>query len=332
MTIREVSEKEKNQFNAVAAHPLQSWEWGEFRQKTGLKVIRLGVFEGKKLKAGYQLTIHPLPKLPYTIIYLAKSSLPNEAAFQTLQKIGRTEKAIFIKLEPNINLPADQSPLNHYCQKGEDNFYHYTFQIDLTKSEEKLLTAMKSKTRYNIRVAQRHGVEIVQDKSKKAFETYLNLMWETTQRQGFYTHTKDYHRQLWETLSKTNIYHLFLAKYKNEILAAYIFFVFNGVLYYPYGASTREHREVMAPHLLFWEAMKFGKKSGCKIFDTWGSLGPNANPKDPWFGFHRFKAGFGGRLVESIGAYDLVINPQFYRLYNLANKLRWRFLRLKTHL
>lgn len=330
MIIREVLENEKIKFNCLATHPLQSWEWGEFRQKTGLKVIRLGAFEGKKLKAGYQLTIHPLPKLPYTAIYLAKSTFPDKQVFQALKEIGQKQKAIFIKIEPNINLPLKQPlPLTNSCQKSKANFYRYTFQINLNQTEENLLAQMKSKTRYNIRVAQRHGVEIVQDKSQKAFDTYLKLMWKTTQRQGFYAHTKDYHRKLWQTLGPTNIYHLFLAKFKGEILAAYVFFIFNGVLYYPYGASTRHHREVMAPYLLFWEAMKFGRQNNCQIFDTWGSLGPDANPKDPWYGFHRFKQGFGGQLVESIGAYDLVGKPQLYQLYKITNKLRWAFLRFK---
>jgi len=189
---------------------------------------------------------------------------------------------------------------------------------------------MKSKTRYNIKVAQKHGVQVIEDNSQSAFETYLKLTWETTERQGFYAHNQDYHRLLWETLMPTGMYHLMLAKYQKQVLAAYVFFVFNQVLYYPYGASTRSYREVMAPHALFWEAIKSGKKQGCKIFDMWGSLGPNPNPLDPWYGFHRFKEGFGGGLVEFLGTYDLVINPQIYPFYNLSNSLRWKFLRFKS--
>jgi len=323
----------KKQFNALAAHPLQAWEWGEFRTKTGVKVIRF-----VEAKHTYQITFHPIPKLPYTIGYLPKSDPPTAGALKKIRQIGREQKAIFIKLEPNLNFPADQTAnkqtkakqsLLRHCQPGKNHFHRYTFQIDLAKSEDEILAAMKSKTRYNIRLAERRGVKIIQDKSKKAFEIYLRLMWKTTQRQGFYAHTKKYHRLLWETLKDTDIYHLFLAQYQGQILAAYVFFIFNRVLYYPYGASTREHREVMAPHALFWQAIKFGKSKGCRIFDMWGSLGPDAKPTDPWSGFHRFKAGFGGRLMESIGAYDLVINSQLYPLYRLANRFRWALLRLR---
>jgi len=328
MIIREVLEEEKDQFNQVVTHPIQSWEWGEFRKKTGIEVLRLGVFDEDKLKVGYQLTVHPLPKLPYTIIYFPKGPMPDKIMLETLKKIGRQKKAIFVKLEPNVKAPQGKEfLLANGCRVGRPLFTRFTFQLDLTKTEEQLLSEMKPKTRYNIRLSQRHGVEVVEDNSSRAFEIYLKLLLETTRRQRFYAHTPSYHRLLWETLSPTDIYHLFLAKYKGEVLAAYIFFTFNKVLYYPYGASTRTHKEVMAPYALFWEAIKFGRQKGCQVFDMWGTPGPNPDPRDPWFGFHRFKEGFGARLVEFVGSYDLVLNRFFYPLFNLANTLRWKFLR-----
>lgn len=306
-------------------HPLQSPEWGKFREKTGVKVIRLN---------NWQLTVHPIPRTPWTILYFPKGPKPNKLMLDELRKIGGQERAILVKLEPNIR--ADQKTkdflLANGCQPGQPLFTKYTFQLDLTKTEEEILAGMKSKTRYNIRVAQRHGVEVVEDNSQKAFEAYLKLTFETTKRQGFYAHTPQYHRLLWETLAPTGMYHLFLAKYQDRILAAYVFFTFDKILYYPYGASTREHREMMAPYALFWEAIRFGKKQNCRVFDMWGSPGPNPNPKDSWYGFHRFKEGFGGELVEFLGTYDLIINPAIYPLYNFANSLRWKLLRLKSRI
>lgn len=330
MIIRQVLPEEKEQFNQIATHPLQSWEWGELRQKTGKKVIRLGVFEGKELKAGYQLTIHPIPKTGFSILYFPKGPLPDKTMLDTLTKLGQQEKAILVKMEPNVevgNLMKDPR-----IKPGKPFFFKYTFQIDLTKSENDLLAAMHPKTRYNIRLSQRHGLKVVEDNSDKAFSTYLQLMIKTTKRQHFYAHTPDYHQKMWETLNPAGIAHLLLARYKGKILAAYIFFTFNNILYYPYGGSSRKHKEVMPAYAMMWEAIKFGKKAGCKIFDLWGCLGPNPDPGDPWYGFHRFKTGFGGKLVELIGTYDLIINPYLYPLYNLANEIRWKILKLKTHL
>lgn len=333
MIIREVLATKKDQFNQVVSHPIQSWEWGEFREKTGIEVVRLGVFDEDQLKAGYQLTVHPLFKLSRAIIYFPKGPLPDKIMLEALKKIGLQKKAIFIKLEPNVGSKQKITEflLANGCRTGQPLFTRFTFQLDLTKTEEQLLAGMKPKTRYDIRLAQRHGVEVIKDNSQKAFEIYLKLLLETTRRQRFYAHTPQYHRLLWETLASTDIYHLFLAKYKGRSLAAYVFFTFNNVLYYPYGASTRIHREVMAPYALFWEAIKFGKQKGCRVFDMWGTPGPNPDPKDPWFGFHRFKEGFGAQLVEFVGTYDLVIDRFCYSLFNLANTFRWKFLRLRSH-
>ena len=71
----------------------------------------------------------------------------------------------------------------------------------------------------------------------------------------------------------------------------------------------------MANNLTAWEAIKLGKKLDLKKFDMWGALGPNANPKDPWFGFHKFKQGYGGKLVEYTGTYDLIFNWPLYLMF-----------------
>ncbi len=261
---------------------------------------------------------------------------------EALTKVGQQERAILVKMEPNVGRPLTKSPsafkeiknflIENGCRPGQALFTPYTFQVDLKKTEEELLGKMKSKTRYNLRLAQKHGVEVVEDNSQKAFETYLRLMIETTKRQRFYAHTPNYHRKMWETLQPAGMTHLLVARYKGKILVAWILFTFNKVLYYPYGASTREHREVMPSYAMMWEAIKFGQKMGCETFDLWGTPGPDPSPKDPWFGFHRFKLGFGAQLIEFLGTWDLVINHQLYPLYNLANTLRWKFLRLKSRL
>lgn len=329
MIIRQLYPDEKEQFNKVVTHPLQSWQWGEFREKTGLKVIRIGLFDKKEIKTGLQITIHPIPKINYNIGYLPKCTRFNQQMLAALKKIGQDYNCIFIKIEPNTTSGKDFF-LKNGCLYGRPLFTKYTFQIDLTNDEETLLSKMKQKTRYNIRVAQKHGVEVIEDNSLAAFNQYLKLTFETTKRQKFYAHDEEYHRLMWQTLYPASIAHLLKATYQNKTLVTWIVFVFNNVLYYPYGASSREHKNTMASNLMMWEAIRFGKKMGCHTFDLWGCLGPNPNPKDPWYGFHRFKAGYSPKLVEFIGTFDLVLDPAKYRLYNIADNLRWKWLRLKT--
>ena len=104
-------------------------------------------------------------------------------------------------------------------------------------------------------------------------------------------------------------------------------FLLNGILYYPYGASTRDDKNVFASNLMMWEVAKWGKGKGAKLFDLWGSPGPDPKPTDKWIGFHKFKEGYGAKLVEFVGTYDLVINPVLYWLYRGGEEVRWIILR-----
>ena len=88
----------------------------------------------------------------------------------------------------------------------------------------------------------------------------------------------------------------------------------------------------MAPTLLLWEIAKWGKANGYESFDLWGALGPNPDIKDPWFGFHRFKQGFNPQFVEYTGSYDLVVRPFLYKLYCIADTLRWIILKQKARM
>lgn len=339
--IKIIKEKPKT-YNQIAFHPLQSWEWGEFRRLQGLKIVRLGLFKNNRLTEVFQITFHQiphlpqLPQIPQSIGYLPKSPLPSKEVIEELRQIGKENKAIFIKIEPNEELQGNKATeLQRKVEKlnlikGKPLFTKYTSIIDLTRSEEEILNSFKPKTRYNIRLAEKHGVIVQEDNSDKAFEKYLDLLFETTSRQGFYAHNKEYHRNQWQILKPAGISHLLTATYQGQILSAFLLFVFNDTLYYPYGASTREHKELMAPTLLMWEAIKFGKRMGCKSFDLWGDVEPNPPPNHPYFGFHRFKEGFSPRLVEFVGSYDLVINQPLYQIYKVIDKLRWKILHLKS--
>lgn len=332
MVIKKLNNSYKNEFNNYVNHPLQSWEWGEFRQLLGQKVLRFGVFRKGKIISSFQLFFHKIPIFPFTIGYFPKGPLPLKKMIRVLKEIGRKNNAIFIKLEPNVLRSEIKNPKfeNLGLIKGKPIFTKYTSIIDLTRSEKEIFNSFKPKTRYNIRLAQKHGVIVKEDNSQKAFNQYLKLLFETTKRQGFYAHSEKFHKAQWKILQPAGISHLLTASFQGKILAAFLLFVFKDTLYYPYGASTREHKEVMAPTLLVWEAIKFGKKNGCKKFDLWGDLEPNPPKNHPYYGFHRFKEGFSPKLVEFVGTYDLVINPFLYKIYNLTDNLRWKMLRFKA--
>lgn len=305
-----------NKIDSIATHPLQTTHWRDFRKAWGNEVLETpwGI-----------LTVHKLPLINYKLAIFEKGPAPNRDILDGLKKIARENRIIFIKLEPNclksnslVGMVKSQGAV-----PGKRFFTPTTFWIDLTRPEDEILKSFSSKTRYNIRLAQKKGVEVKEDNSDKAFEKYLDLTRETTQRQGFYAHTERYHRLMWKYL-REKIAHLMTATYKGEVVTTWILFKWKDFLYYPYGASTEKHKEVMANNLMMWEAIRFGRKHGLKTFDLWG--------REEGKGFTKFKEGYNPKIVEFLGTWDLVINKPVYKIYILAEKIRWRFLKFAARL
>lgn len=342
MVIQPVPVSDKKAFDKLAQHPLQSWAWGEFRQQTGIKVVRLGRYDKNILVETAQITFHPLPKLPplggRTVGYWPKGGIPSREMLEKVKEVAADNRALLVKIEPNVLYSEARTRLDllkhqFSLQSGRPLFTRWSLWLDLRPSERELLAKMHPKTRYNTRLAERKGVKIKTDNSAEAFETYWRLTKETAARQGFYAHDRRYHQLMYENLKPEGLAQLFTATYQNKVLAAWIVFKLNKVLYYPYGASTREDRQVFASNLMMWEVIKWGKEQGCELFDLWGSPGPNPKPSDSWYGFHRFKLGYGAQLVEFAGTYDLVIEPLLYPFYRLGNDfLRWGWLKFKARL
>ena len=267
----------------IAGHPLQTFHWAEFRRKWGNEIL--------ETKYGI-LTLHKLPFTNYKIGMFIKGPTPTAQMMSDLQKIGKENRLVFIKLEPNVEktLSLEKLVKKYGAVPGKTLFTPSTFQIDLKPSEDELLKSFSGKTRYNIRVAERKGVIVKDDNSDKAFEKYLELTRETVSRQGFYAHSEKYHRLMWEVLKKAGIAHLLTARYKCEIITTWILFKWRNFLYYPYGASTEKYKNVMANNLMMWEAIKFGKKLGLTTFDLWG--------REEGKGFTKFKEGYNPKVVE----------------------------------
>ncbi|HJX59376.1 MAG TPA: peptidoglycan bridge formation glycyltransferase FemA/FemB family protein [Patescibacteria group bacterium] len=324
--IRQVSQSEKEAFNKASSHPLQSWEWGEFRKQSGNEVVRFARFnKGGVLLEAIQLTLHKIPLTNFKIGMFIKGQEPNSETLEFLKDFARKNKLIFIKMEPNVRSNKKLTDIlsSSGAVPGKTLFTPTTFWINLKRSEEELLANFHPKTRYNIRIAIKNGVTVQENNSKSAFERYLELTGETVSRQGFYAHTENYHRLMWKSLKDAGIAHLLVATYHKKIITTWILFSWHDFLYYPYGASTEENKNVMANNLIMWEAIRFGKSLGLATFDLWG--------REEGKGFTRFKEGYGPEVIEFLGTWDLVTSP-LYRLYRIAENLRWWILRARTKL
>ena len=173
---------------------------------------------------------------------------------------------------------------------------------------------MHQKTRYNIRLAEKKGVEIVLGKAKdlKIFWQILN---QTGKRDNFNLHGKKHY----EEMLKINGIELFLAKYNNEIIAANIVSFFGDTVVYLHGASADKYRNVMAPYALQWHIIKLAQSRGFKYYDFYGI------DEKKWPGVTRFKKGFDGDIVQHSGTYDFIFKSSCYKLYKLLRNIRRKF-------
>ncbi len=254
-----------------------------------------------------------------------------------LQMFGRQQGAIFLKCDPDVllgtgipnTLDATEDPLGPAVQADlmgrgwhfspDQIQFRNTIWLDLTLSEETLSARMKPKTRYNIRLAEKKGV-CVRLGGLDDFPLLYRMYAETSLRDGFTIREEGYYRTVWETLLRhkpapDRPYAVpLIAEVEGEAVAGLFLVIFAGRAYYLYGMSRAIHREKMPNHLLQWEAIRHARSAGCTRYDLWGA--PEVfQESDPLWGVFRFKQGFGGQVIRTLGAWDYAPHPLWYRLY-----------------
>ncbi len=324
------------QINSVAMHPLQSWEWAEARKAMGTEIVRLAKYAGEVQTKSYLMTIHPIPHTKYNIGYIPRSEMPDEELLEFLKSFAKDRNIIFFKFEPDVNKSEESVQSIHVLSQEfrlkrspHQLFPDWTMELDISPTKEELMQNLKQKTRYNIRLAAKKGVTVREMNTEEGFEIFSKLYFETTKRQNYYGHNKDYHRIVWDNL-KNSLATILVSFYENTPLGAYELFTFKNKLYYPYGGSSEEHRNVMGPNLLMWEAICYGKSKGATVFDMWGAASPEQAQSSAFAGFTRFKEGYNAQFVEKIGSYDFIIDYNLFHLYTISHKLRNWYLSLRV--
>jgi lipid II:glycine glycyltransferase (peptidoglycan interpeptide bridge formation enzyme) len=201
--------------------------------------------------------------------------------------------------------------------------------IDLSGSKDEILMRMKSKTRYNIRLAGRKGVE-VHSRGPEDVEALNRLIGVTGERQEFGVHSEAYYRHAYESLVAAGQAQLFIAQHEDRPLAAVFACALGQKAWYMYGASSNQHRELMAPYAAQWAAIQWARERGCTTYDLWGIPDEEEETLEAQFtersdglwGVYRHKRGYGGQIVRYAGAFDYVYHKPLYAAYRVASKLR----------
>jgi peptidoglycan pentaglycine glycine transferase (the first glycine) len=312
--MKEITASELDNFLIEKNGPfLQSSSWASFQNGFQRKswFARLGRGVGSIIK--YEL---PFGK---NYLYLPKGPVAVEHwgdAINEMRELALSEKSIFFRWDPEILVVPAEFEKFGLKKSPKETQPKQTILIELSKSEEQLLAEMHSKTRYNIKLAEKKELGIRNQESGIGFGEVGNLFQETAKRDGFHLHPKEYYEKML-LLPEVK---LFAVYQKDTILAAALVSMFAGKCVYLHGASDHAFRQLMAPYLLHWEIIKSAKAAGLKQYDL-GGVAPANQPSNPWAGITRFKSGFGGEYVEYAGSWDYVMSKVWYEGYRIMRKI-----------
>jgi len=353
----------QEQWNAAlahlpAAHVLQTWEWGAFKSRYGWQPARYLWLEDDRPCAAASVLSRRMSRWPSAVMYVPRGPVLDyekpallDQVLAHLEAIARQGRALFVKIDPAVRAGTTEGKAvvetlrrRGWCGSREQIQFRNTILLDLTRSPDELLAAMKSKWRYNTRLAVRKGVTVRLGTSADLPLLY-QMYAETAVRDGFVVRPEEYYRDAWSAFIEAGLAQPLIAEVEGEPVAMVLIFLFPSALlragpsallragagqaWYMYGASRAVHRDKMPNHLLQWEAVHWAREQGCVVYDMWGA--PDVlDESDPLWGVYRFKQGFGGEFVNHIGAWDFPVSRTGYRLYTLVMPrvlaaMRWRY-------
>ena len=334
-------------------HLLQSWEWGELKAGFGWRAERTAWRDPEGRPRAASQVLYRTQRIPLLGLRLSLAYCPKGPALDWadgavrrellagLVRSARQAGAFLLKIDPEVPVslgPAEEAadasasagaPEGPSVLPGRSLItelqsagwrhstdrvqFDNTILLDLTPAEEQILAGMKQKTRYNIRLAQRHGVQ-VRPGGLEDLDLLMRMYAETSSRDGFVIRDPAYYRRAWEDFMGAGMAQPLIAEVEGEPVSGLIAYRFGATAWYLYGMSRSAHREKMPNHLLQWEAMRWAKSGGCAHYDLVGIPG-RPDPSDSLWGLYRFKVGFGGELLRTIGAWDFPLRPPLFWLY-----------------
>ncbi len=282
----------------------QGKNWQKFQDSLGIKTVNL------------KNILILVKKIPFgkSFLEIQRADLDRQIWEQIIQ-LAKKEKTIFCRIALNTDIMPNFLE-KKACFLKNHRFPELSLMLDLEKNEEELLKDMNQTGRRHLKKAKKEGVVI--EKSTN-IDKFMEIFSETTKRDGFSGHQKNYYKKLLN-IFENNAFML-LAKHEKEILAGGIFAYTEDTCIYLYGASSNQKRKLQAPTLLQWEAILEAKKAGKTIYDFFG-IAPENQKNHPWQGVSQFKRKFGGIEIAYVPQFEIIFSKFWYFLFNLAKKIR----------
>lgn len=307
---------------------LQSWNWGEFQILQGNKIWRFGLYNQNSL-TGVALVEKISAKrgrflfIPHGPIIKGDKEVFLIELLKTLRDLAKKEKASFIRLSPFLTRDTEtESMVEKLGFRLAPIHMHaeVTWELDISPSEEKLLSGMRKTTRYLIKQAEKNkDIKIEKSEDINDLDKFLPIYAKTAKRHHFTVFSRDYLKDQFTAFSVDKHIQFFFGKYKEEIVSAAAFVFWGETAFYHHSGSITTKAPVN--YLLQWKAIKEAKALGCKLYNFWG-ISPDIkdesdakNSKHPWAGLSLFKMGFGGYRHELVKTIDYIISGSYWINY-----------------
>lgn len=325
-----ITEKTLPEYEAfVQSHPkgnfAQSYLWGKQKPMWQWDAIAVRGEDGA-IRGSLAVMTRKVPGIGRTLMYGCRGpvcDLDDRETFSQLldgaKVLAKKYKSYVIKIDPDV--PSSNTAFSSMLQsfgfrakEGGKNFEaiqpRYVFRLNVEgKTEEELLANSHQKWRYNIRLAERKGVT-VRICGKEMVPAFSDLMLTTGVRDGFVTRKPEYFAAMLDNLGEHA--RLYMAFDPNDTpIAGTLAIHYGDKVWYLYGASSNEHRNLMPNYLLQWRMIQWAVETNCRIYDFRGVSG-DVSEDNPLYGLFRFKQGFGGDFTEFVGEMDLVLSPVIY--------------------
>ncbi len=315
-------------------HFLQSTLWAGVKSAWSWEGV-LSRDENGKVRGALGILIRRIPVLPVTLLYAGRGpvcDLTEGAALDDLVRgaraVAKKHRGFALRMDPDV--PAsDMTFVTALKKRGfvlrdpGKNFDgiqpRFVFRLDVSgKNEDEVLAGFEQKTRYNVRLAIRKGVE-VRVCGKEMVPDFTRIMAVTGSRDGFATRPAWYFERILDCMGEHA--RLYMAFYEDKPIAGTIAIRYGDKVWYLYGASANEYRNVMPNYLLQWEMIRWAVEYGCRIYDFRGVSG-DLSEDNPLYGLYRFKKGFNGELCEFAGDFELPLNRPLAALWRYAEHTR----------
>lgn len=323
----------------LLTHPeanfLHSWYWGEFHERMGHTIIRRGFYQNGKLVGVLLGIVEPARRGRHLVIPAGPIlDWHNRALIQTwvetIRQIAREHHCLFVRVRPQVtDTPEHRALFRSLGFRRAPMHLHaeLTSQLDLSRSDEELRKNMRKGTRYELKQAEKLGIQVEVADTDKYLNEFCDLQLETARRQKFVPFSRKFLTEQFKVFASAGKVLMYRASHEGKLVAMAFIIFYNDEAAYHYGASTPLARNVPGAYAIQWQAIQEARRRGCKRYNFWGVTG-HGQTKHRFYGVSVFKRGFGGEDVAYVPAQDLVIDAKRYPLTFLFETARRKFRKL----